>query len=96
MPPAQTRETKTAVFQAASEAFDGAMVSVVLYPPEHPKLAKRQMLEPHIGVRVQFSGFAVAGMVPENADAATIDKLMARLKLDRRMAEDAMKPKPAV
>lgn len=72
------------------------MVSVSLYPPEHPKLAKRGLIEPHIGVRVQFSGFAVAGMIPEKADADAVNKLIARLKLDRRMAEDAMSPKPAV
>lgn len=91
-----SRDTKSAVFQAASEAFNDAMVSVVFYPPEHPKLAKRAILDPHIGVRVQFNGFAVAGMVPENAKDEDIAKLIARLRHDHHVAQDAMKPKPAV
>lgn len=89
-------DTKTALFQAASEAFPDGEVGVKLLTPDHPKLAKRSIIDNQVYVRVQFHGFAVAGFVPENGRPDEIAKLIGRLKLDYRVAEDALNPKPAV
>src|SRR5689334_16940814 len=94
-------DTKTALFQAASEAFKDGEVSVKLLTPDHPKLARRNFVDNQISVRVLLTGvdakgqnvpFAVAGFIPENAKPEEVDKLITRLKLDRRTAEASLKP----
>src|SRR5690348_7539472 len=79
-------DIKTALFQAASEAFKDGEVSVKLLTPDSPKLARRNFVDNQLSVRVAFTttngNFAVAGFIPENAKPDEVDKLITRLKLD--------------
>jgi hypothetical protein len=81
------------LFERISALFEDAEVSVTPYPPGHSKLKNRAILEPHIGVKAKFSGFAVAGMIPANADEKAIEQLIARMQHDKRTYEDTMIPK---
>jgi hypothetical protein len=93
-------DIKTALFQAASEAFKDGEVSVKILTPDSPKLARRNFVDNQVSVRVQFStpngSFAIAGFIPEDAKPGELEKLITRLRLDRRNSEAALKPAAVV
>ena len=89
---------KLQIFERATEAFPDGRVAVMDYAPGHSKLAHRDKVHPHVGVRIAITDpkslkdYAVAGMIPANADAKAIDDLIAHLLDDQRKAVNVLNP----
>lgn len=100
MPPAAKPSLKATLFDKVSEAFPGKQVTITEYDLGHTKLQNRGITVPHIGVKVQFStvrgDFAIASMIPENADNAAIEQLLGRLKADAIKHEAKLTPQQVI
>ena len=89
---------KLQLFEKATEAFENGNVSVMDYAPGHPKLANRDKVHPHLGIRITFTEdkskkeYAIAGMVPLTADDKALDDLIAHLKDDQRKVIAVLNP----
>ncbi len=103
MPPAKPDaqpNLKALLFQKISDTFPNKAVSIVDYELGHSKLANRNITVPQIGIKVQFTtakgNFAIAGMIPENADGAAIEQLIGRMKADALKHEAILTPSVAL
>ena len=89
---------KLQIFERATEAFPDGRVAVMDYAPGHAKLANRDKVHPHVGVRVAVTDpkslkeYAVAGMVPATADEKALDDLIAHLLDDQRKVITVLNP----